>query len=486
MTPSEAADQRLGRKLLAVPGWQPGPEHVQFVRALRFSAPIAGDDLVAASGEVAARAGGHEEIAAAVVPVLHGRDLTGPEIDALLQDSDRTTREEVWRAQAKAWYGQRDRIDELALDLIARRRRLASAAGLPDFRAYAWHELGRLDYTPEAVLRLHEAVAAYVVPLAVERYERRRSALGVHSLRPWDLRIDPFAAAPLQPFESAGQFAAGMAPVVRHRDPELGVLFDRMLAQGYLDLGWRQNKRRGGVERPFPLSRIPFVSVCGDGSEINVGTLVHEMGHAFHDYQTMQHQRFEWALRHTDEFSELAALGMWWLVEPYLSEERGGFYTPDEARRNRVRLLEQLLIHDVPHHARTDAFHHWLYAEAPPDVTAADMDATWAELGLRFEPWLDWSGLEAEEALGWRQGWALFSGPFYEVAYILANLGALQLWAASERDPEGTWRRFRAALTLGNTVPLPDLYRAAGAELPFDSAIVREVVRFASAQLGDA
>lgn len=200
----------------------------------------------------------------------------------------------------------------------------------------------------------------------------------------------------------------------------------------------------------------------------------------------MQHHPFEWTLRLPDIFSELAALGMWWLVEPYLARVRGGFYTPEEAARNRVRLLEQLLIHDVPRHAHNDAFHHWLYAEAPPDVTVADMDRMWTDLGSRFEPWVDWSGLEAEQALGWRQGWALFSGPFYEVAYILANLGALQLWAASERDPDGTWRRFTAALSLGNTLPLPDLYRAAGAELPFDPAVVRDVVEFARRQLRDA
>jgi oligoendopeptidase F len=318
------------------------------------------------------------------------------------------------------------------------------------------------------------------VPLAQQQYERRREALGVDRLRPWDLRIDPSRSEPLQPFNDGNSFAEGMAPVFHHRDRELGALFDRMRFGGYLDLGWRKNKRPGGVERPFPRTGIPFVSVDGDGSEINVGTLVHEMGHAFHDYQTMAHQQFEWTLQHTDEFSELAALGMWWLVEPYLSRERGGFYTPEQARRNRVRLLEQLLIHDVPHHAHNDAFHHWIYAAAPANVTPAEMDAKWAELGRRFEPWVAWDGLEEEESLGWRKHWALFSGPFYEVAYILANLGALSLWRNAEADPQGTWRQFVSALTLGNTLPLPELYRAAGVELPFEPNIVEDIAGFAA------
>jgi oligoendopeptidase F len=104
------------------------------------------------------------------------------------------------------------------------------------------------------------------------------------------------------------------------------------------------------------------------------------------------------------------------------------------------------------------------------------MDAKWAELGRRFLPWIDWSGLREEEALGWRQHWALFSGPFYEVAYILANLGALQLWAASARDPDGTWQRYRSALSWGSTLPLATLYRTAGAELPISSDTVRSIV----------
>lgn len=483
MTPSEVADARLSQKLLTVPGWESGPEHAQFVRGLRFAGAIGSAENVEMANEVAMLGGRHGEIGAGMTVMLEGRELSGPEIDARLQDRDRDVREAIWRAQAEPWLAQRDLIDTLVLDILTRRRQLAGQAGLATYRDYAWRELGRVDYSPEDCLRLHDAVATYLVPLAQERYERRRAALGVESLRPWDLRIDPFATEPLQPFDSAEAFGDGMVDVFRHRDPELGELFVRMRSGGYLDLGWRKGKRPGGVERPFPLTGIPFVSVCGDGSEINVGTLVHEMGHAFHDYLTMRHQRFEWNLRHTDEFSELAALGMWWLVEPYLAAERGGFYTAGEARRNRVRLLEELALQNIPRHARTDAFHHWVHTQAPDDVTPAEMDAKWRDLGARFEPWVDWSRLEEEEGLSWRQHWALFTNPFYEVAYILANLGAFQIWRASEQNSEEAWQRYRTALTLGSTRSLPELYRAAGAELPFEPEVVAGVTAFVDEQL---
>ena len=485
MTPAEVADQGLARKLLAVPDRQLGEEHTQFVRTLRYAAEIAGEENVKIAAEIGALAGRHGEIGAGMTVRLDGRRLSGPEIDRLLQDRDRAVREAVWRAQAEPWLAQREQIDVLVGGILTRRRQLAHRAGLPDCRTHAWHELGRVDYSPEECLRMHDAVASELVPLAEDRYGRRRAALGVETLRPWDLRIDPWAAEPLQPFDNPEAFGNGLAAVFQRRDQELGELFARMRAGGYLDLGWRQGKRPGGVERPFPLTGIPFVSVCGDGSEINVGTLVHEMGHAYHDYLTMQHQRFEWHLRHPDEFSELAALGMWWLVEPYLAQDQGGFYTPDEARRNRLRLLEELAVQNIPHHARIDAFHHWVHTVAPEGVTPEEMDARWSELGARFEPWVDWSGLEAEQGVGWRQHWAFFSGPFYEVAYILANLGALQIWRASRQSPHDAWRRYRAALTLGSTLPLPDLYRAAGAELPFQPAAVAAITRCVGAQLAE-
>lgn len=483
MTPAEAADQRLGHMLISVQGWEPGPEHEQFVRRQRYSAGIAGEQNVVLASEISTLAGKHEEIAATVTPTLGGRVLSGPEIDRLMQEKDRPVRERAWRAQQEPWLSRRKEIDALFLDILRHRQQLARQAGVSSYRQYAWHELGRLDYTPDDCLHLHDAVALHLVPLATDRYERRRQALGIDKLRPWDLRIDPFAEDPLQPFHDAATFGEALAGVFRRRDRELGELFERMRVEGYVDLEWRPGKRPGGVERPFPLTGLTFVSVNGDGSEINVGTAVHEMGHAYHDYLTMQHCGFEWNLVHTDEFSELAALGMWWLVEPYLSAEHGGFYSPQQARVNRVRLLEELAVQNVPRHARTDALHHWIYSEAPEDVTPEEIDARWHELGVRFEPWIDWTGLEAEESLGWRQHWALFSGPFYEVAYILANLGALQIWQTAESAPEAAWQRYRSALTLGSTASLRDLYRHAGAELPFDPALVSAVAGFVRSQL---
>jgi oligoendopeptidase F len=52
--------------------------------------------------------------------------------------------------------------------------------------------------------------------------------------------------------------------------------------------------------------------------------------------------------------------------------------------------------------------------------------------------------------------------PFYYVEYGIAQLGALQLWVRSRQDAHRALSNYRAALRLGGTRPLPELFAAAG------------------------
>ena len=61
-----------------------------------------------------------------------------------------------------------------------------------------------------------------VVPLAREIQEERRQALGVETLRPWDLAVDPLGRPPLRPFDDVDKLAEGTETIFRDVDPELG------------------------------------------------------------------------------------------------------------------------------------------------------------------------------------------------------------------------------------------------------------------------
>jgi oligoendopeptidase F len=94
----------------------------------------------------------------------------------------------------------------------------------------------------------------------------------------------------------------------------------------------------------------------------------------------------------------------------------------------------------------------------------------------RFASKLDWSGHEAARAAYWRRWVHFFHVPFYYVEYGIAQLGALQLWLKSKRDARQAVAGYRAALALGGTRPLPDLFVAAGIVFDFSRKTLEPLI----------
>ena len=95
----------------------------------------------------------------------------------------------------------------------------------------------------------------------------------------------------------------------------------------------------------------------------------------------------------------------------------------------------------------------------------------------------DLAGLRAERVARWYRQLHIFELPFYYIEYGLAQLGALQIWRNSLRDAGQALSQYRTMLALGNTRPLPDLYRAAGARLVFDAAGMKELIDLVEEEL---
>jgi oligoendopeptidase F len=96
---------------------------------------------------------------------------------------------------------------------------------------------------------------------------------------------------------------------------------------------------------------------------------------------------------------------------------------------------------------------------------------------------VDWSGLDAERIARWYQQPHFFGSPFYYIEYGIAQLGALQVWRNSLRDPSEAVRAYRNALALGAIEPLPKLFEAAGARLVFDAEGMGELVGLVEEEL---
>lgn len=170
------------------------------------------------------------------------------------------------------------------------------------------------------------------------------------------------------------------------------------------------------------------------------------------------------------------------LAAPFLDRSEGGYYSEVDAVRSRTDLLQRI-IQFFPHCASVDAHQQWIYTNAEGRHGAA-RDAKWLELRQRFEgDAVDWTGLDQERIARWYQQPHFFSSPFYYIEYGIAQLGALQVWRNSLRDHAEAVRTYKAALALGATKPLPELFQAAGARLVFDARGMRELVEVVEEEL---
>lgn len=476
---ARVAEQALKQKLLAVPGYQPAEDAALLLRRFRTETEVFRAENVAVESKLALLGNQYNKIVGGMSVEWQGEELTLPQANSRLQEPDRTAREAIWRRIMQRYLADRDAINDLYMAMLPLRRETAHNAGFDDYRALRWQQLARFDYTPDDAFVFHDAIEHAVVPLAAELYQKLAGRLGVDGLRPWDTEADPYGQ-PLRPFSNADQLEEGGQRIFDQVDPVLGGYFTAM-RDGYLDLASRPNKAPGAYCNAFPVSGKPYIFMSAVGTHNDVTTLLHEGGHAFHFMESLR-QPLVWNQNAPMEFCEVASMSMELLSAPYLTRAKGGFYDEAEARRALAGHLRKIVLF-LPYMAVVDGFQHWVYAEAPEDVTPSDLDRVWSKLWDRFMPGIDYTGLEAEKVTGWHRKGHLYEAPFYYIEYGLAQLGALQVWRNALADQAQAVADYRRALALGYTRSLPELFAAAGARFAFDRQTVGELMTLVSRQM---
>jgi oligoendopeptidase F len=415
--------------------------------------------------------------------VWEDREIPVPQLLPHLESQDRQTRERAWRTYFSPYISKRDELADIFDELVRLRGSVALNAGFENYRDYAHREKNRFDYTPADCVRWQDSVEQVVVPAVVELRARRRSAMGLESLRPWDLDNDPYGHTPLRPFEDIAGLTGGVARIFSELEPSLAAEFQIMIDEGLLDLGSRKGKAPGGYCNSYPASRRPIIFMNAAGVHGDVKTLLHEAGHAFHCFEWFNIQpSFQ---RHPgSEMCEVASMTMELLAGPYLARDRGGFYTEEEAGRARADHLEEVLT-ILTHIAAVDGIQQWIYTN-PAGADRDAREAEWIRLRERFDQGVDWSGLRPQRVARWYSQPHFFINPFYYIEYGLAQLAAVQIWRKSLEDPAGTLAGYRRALALGATKSLPELYAAAGAKLVFDPDEMGALVEFVQEQIAAA
>ncbi len=474
----EELEVELARRLLAMGYTRPGLEVT--IARFRRGAELFREENVPLSTEIEELSTTYQKITGGLTVVWEGEEKTLPELQPILQGTDRAARERAFRLGCDAYAARQGELAEIFDSLFHLRARVARNAGFADYEQYAFAAKCRFDYTPADCRRFHEAVEQVVAP-AVERIMlRRKQRLGVDQLRPWDVGPDPEGREPIRPFKGADQLIRMSRNVLGHVAPAFGSQFQTMMDERMLDLDVRKGKAPGGYCETLQYRGRPFIFMNSVGVLDDVSTLLHEAGHAFHAFES-HHQPLIWQRHPGLEMCELASMSMELLATPYLGRDQGGFFSPEELARARADHLEDVLV-TLSHVASVDAFQSWIYSSGQGHDAAA-RDQAWLRLRSRFERGIDWSGLERERMTRWYRQLHIFLYPFYYIEYGIAQIGALQVWRNSLKDQGEAVRRYREALALGNTASLPALYRAAGVEFTFDADRIGELVTLVESEL---
>jgi len=416
-------------------------------------------------------------ISGAMTVLWEGKEITLQMASSLMKDVSRKIREEVYLKIQKRKAVDTDALNDLYSELIRLRHQVAVNAGFKNYRDYKFAELGRFDYTVQDCFDFHDSISKAILPLAENADRERKKTMKLDALKPWDTEVDVEGKPALKPFSSASELIDKSIECFNIIQPDFGNYLEIMKEMAYLDLDSRIGKAPGGYNYPLYEIGVPFIFMNSVGTHRDLVTMVHEGGHAIHSFVTRD-------LLITDfksfpsEVAELASMSM----ELISMEHWNVFFTnADELKRAKKEQLDKSL-KTLLWIAAVDKFQHWIYEN--PTHTVEERMVQWTTVINQFtSKEIDFSGLDDVRARGWQGQLHIFEVPFYYIEYGMAQLGAIAVWRNYKKDPAKALKEYEAALRLGYTKSIPEIYKTAGIEFNFSPAYVKELAEFVKSEL---
>jgi oligoendopeptidase F len=402
---------------------------------------------------------------------VDGQMLKFVQLGPIFEGTDAAKRKQTWLDRAERLKQDRQRLTDLYREMVQKRSKIAEQADFANYRDYIWEVKVRDDYNADDCHRFADTVLKSVVPLATKIVERRATDLGLDNMKPWD--IAAYATPPPQPFTDADQVSRAVEQALTDLDGELGTYFKFMRENNLLDLETRPGKTPGGYQTSLEVVRHPFIFMNFSGTIRDFETLLHEGGHATNYW--LSRDFLSSSYRHPSlEFAEVASMSMELIgfgeLHSHLPEE--------EYQRFWRRHLEEIVLF-LPYMVMVDQFQHRIYTENPDDP-----QLIWDELAAKYQPYLDTSGIREEAGLRWLMQLHIFEVPFYYIEYGIAQLGALNVWLNTVKDHQQGVSAYRNALSLGGSVPLPELFAAANIPFSFEEDNVLPLMKAVADEIG--
>ncbi|GAA4210733.1 M3 family oligoendopeptidase [Pedobacter jeongneungensis] len=470
---------KLNKKFVESPFMEELDKEKYFVysRAIKKALELYRDENIELFTELQVKQQKYQSTTGAMSVQINGQEYTLEQASIFIKDLNREVRENAWKTIQQRRLIDKDDLNILFDELIKLRNQVALNAGFENYRDYMFQALGRFDYTPQDCYDFANAIEKEIVPILKEQAEKRREALGLEVLKPWDLEVSVSGKPALKPFNNGEELIDKSIACFNAIDEKLGAKLATMKANNLFDVESRKGKAPGGYNYPLAETGAPFIFMNSANSLRDLTTMVHEGGHAIHTFLTANLELNDF--KHCpSEVAELASMSM-----ELISMDNWDVYFDNEEDLNRAK-KEQLadVLKTLPWVAVIDQFQHWIYTN--PNHTAADREETFKQIYNRFGAgFADWTDLEQQFGNGWQKQLHLFEVPFYYIEYAIAQLGAIAVWKNYKENPEKALEQYLAALSLGYTKPMNEIYETAGIKFDFSAEYVKELAGFVKSEL---
>jgi len=448
-----------------------------YLRSVKKSIDLFREANIPIQAELSVMQQQYGAIAGKMTVEVNGQEYTLQQASKFLENEDRGLREEVYKKIQERRLQDKNAMNNLYTELIAKRHEIAINAGFANYRDYKFVELGRFDYSKEDCYNFHEAVKQHVLPLIEKIYEKKKQKLGLATLKPWDTEAEPAGIQPLKPFTNGTELYEKSVACFEKLHPFFADCLRKMNELKHFDLESRIGKAPGGYNCPLAESGAPFIFMNAAGSMSDVTTMVHEGGHAVHSFlsHNLELSAFK---EYPMEIAEVASMAM----ELFSMNHWESFFdSEEELSRAKEHQLERTIT-IFPWIAIIDKFQHWVYEN--PTHTVEKRTEKWMEILQEFSTnAIDFTGLETYRAIGWQRQLHLFEVPFYYIEYGIAQLGAIGLWMQYKQNPQQAIENYIKALSLGGTKTLPELYGAAGLKFDLSPAHIKTLMDFVNEQM---
>ncbi|NUN06774.1 MAG: M3 family oligoendopeptidase [Bdellovibrio sp.] len=342
---------------------------------------------------------------------------------AMIRNKDETTRKVAWTAIQNAWEQQKDTAAAILNSLVGWRHEVYKKRSNKEPLHFLDPSLTQSRITRKTLDALMTA--------CYENIETSRKAnsllakvLGKSTLAPWDL----LAPSPISTQSKDHTYAEALEMItgaVGKINPEMSKFVTMMAEKNWIEGRVLPNKRNGAFCTGFLKAREPRVFMTYLGSNSDVSTLAHELGHAYHSWVMRDLPLAQSGYPMT--LAETASIFFETVLHDSLSEKADSQEAKVESSWGEVSEAVSLLL-NIP--ARFE-FEKNFYEQRQKRSLSAD------ELSqLTDEAWTKWYGptLSANDKMFWasKLHFSISGVSFYNYPYTFGYLFSLSIYAHRE------------------------------------------------------